>query len=325
LEEDEETRTVCKELNHEETQICTSIERRFLNLLEGGCTAPIGALATIKNEEVNFKGILLSRDGTKKIEVTRVEKLGKHQDMAQYCADFIIQRGGKRLMDDLQNVDKRINVYSTKALTPAQSNLFHEDISVDSSDFIQISMNRLVPNVLKSKNKNIIITSKNAVESLITNFSVEELQFENIYCVGRRTKRLVEQRIGKVKHSEKNAKKLAEYLVEYIEGTDVTYFCSNLRLDDLPAVLNENNIMVNEVEAYETKMSSIKIDDQVEGIMFYSPSTVKSYISQNKGNGIAFCIGETTAAEAKHYFKDVRVAKVPTVESVIELVNENYV
>ena len=59
--------------------------------------------------------------------------------------------------------------------------------------------------------------------------------------------------------------------------------------------------------------------------MFYSPSTVESYLKQNKANGIAFCIGETTAKVAKNYFEDVRVAKVPTVESVIELVNEFYV
>ena len=86
--------------------------------------------------------------------------------MAQYCADFIIQRGGKRLMDDFQNVDKRINVYSTKALTPAQSNLFHEDISVESSDFIQISLNRLVPNILKSKTIYKILLIKGYLESL---------------------------------------------------------------------------------------------------------------------------------------------------------------
>ena len=325
LEEDEETRTICTELNHEDTQICTSIERSFLNLLEGGCTAPIGALAFIKNEEVNFKGILLSKDGTKKIEVTRVEKLGKHHNIAQYCADYIIERGGKRLMDELKNVDKRVNIYSTKALTPSQSNLFHNDITVKSSDFIQISLNRLVPNVLKSKTENVVITSKNAVESLITNFSTDDLQFKNIYCVGRRTKRLVEQTIGKVKHTEKNAKKLAEYLVEYIEGTEVTYFCSDLRLDDLPTILEKNNITVKEVEAYKTKFASAKIDEKADGIMFYSPSTVKSYMIQNKGNNIAFCIGETTAREAKPYFKDVRVAKVPTVESVIEMVNQNYI
>ena len=156
-------------------------------------------------------------------------------------------------------------------------------------------------------------------------FSANELQFKNIYCVGRRTKRLIENRIGTVKHSEKNAKKLAEYLVEYIDGTEVTYFSSDIRLDDLPTILNTNNIKVNEIEAYQTKFDALEVEDSIEGIMFYSPSTVQSFISKNKANGIAFCIGETTANEAKKHFKDVRVAKVPTVESVIELVNEHYV
>ncbi|NOY47592.1 MAG: hydroxymethylbilane synthase [Chlorobi bacterium] len=325
LEEDNDIRTICSELNHEETEICTSIERQFLNRLEGGCSAPIGAIAYIKDEQVLFHGILLSKDGTKKIEVKRVEKLGEHQDMATFCADYVIERGGKRLMDDLKAVDKKVNVYSTKTLTEAQQNLFHNDIKVNSSDFIQINTNRIKPFLLKSEVKNVIITSKNAVEALITNIPAEELQFKNIYCVGRRTKRMVEQKIGKVTHSEKNAKKLAEYLVEYIEGTEVTYFCSDLRLDDLPNILSENNITVNEVEAYSTKFASEKIDDNVEGIMFYSPSTVKSYLLENQADKIAFCIGESTAAEAKKRFKDVRVAKVPTVESVIELVNLNYV
>jgi hydroxymethylbilane synthase len=325
LEEDEEIISICSELNHEETEICTSIERAFLNYLEGGCTAPIGAIAYIKDEQVSFHGILLSKDGTKKIEIKRVEKLGEHQDMATFCADYIIERGGKRLMDDLKSVDKKVNVFSTKALTEAQQNLFHDDIKVDSSDFIQINTNRIKPYVLKSEIKNVIITSKNAVESLITNIPAEELKFKNIYCVGRRTKRLVEQKIGKVTHSEKNAKKLAEYLVEYIEGTEVTYFCSDLRLDDLPNILSKNNITVNEVEAYSTKFVSEKIGDKVEGIMFYSPSTVKSYLLENQADKIAFCIGESTAAEAKKRFKDVRIAKVPTVESVVELVNLNYI
>jgi hydroxymethylbilane synthase len=58
--------------------------------------------------------------------------------------------------------------------------------------------------------------------------------------------------------------------------------------------------------------------------MFYSPSTIQSFLKQNKAKGIAFCIGETTATEAKKYFEEVRVAKVPLVESVVELVNEYY-
>ena len=45
---------------------------------------------------------------------------------------------------------------------------------------------------------------------------------------------------------------------------------------------------------------------------------------ENKAIGIAFCIGNTTAAVAKNHFKEVKVAKVPTVESVIELANLHF-
>ena len=325
LDEDEETKAIVAQLNHEETEICTTIERDFLNKLEGGCTAPIGALAYIKDEEINFKGILLSEDGSKKIEVTRVQKLGEHHDIAQFCSEFIIERGGKRLMDKIKYSNREVNVVSTKSLTEDQRLLFHEKVTPKSTDFIKINLNRIHPRFLKNEIKNVVITSKNAVESLITNYSAIELQFKNIYCVGRRTKRLVENRIGKVAHSEKNAKKLAEYLVEFMEGTEVTYFCSDLRLDDLPNILEENNIKVNEVEAYQTKFDALEVDDTVESVMFYSPSTVQSYLKENDPEAIAFCIGETTANEARKRFKDVRVAKVPTVESVIELVNEHYI
>ncbi|MFG6685424.1 hydroxymethylbilane synthase [Mariniflexile sp. HNIBRBA6329] len=325
LAEDEFVLEACKGLNHEETEICTSIEREFLNKLEGGCTAPIGALAYIKDEEVNFKGVLLSVDGSKRIDVTRVKKLGEHHDIANFCANFVIERGGKRLMDSIKNANKKANVYSTKSFTEAQRLLFHEKVTVESSDFIKISLNRIHPRFVKNEIQNVIITSKNAVEALLTNFSPIELQFKNIYCVGRRTKRLVEQKIGKVSHFENNAKKLASYLVEYMEGTEVTYFCSDLRLDDLPTVLEKNNIKVTEVEAYQTKYDGLKLADSVESVMFYSPSTVESFVQKNKAEIIAFCIGETTANEAKKHFNDVRISKVPTVESVIELVNEHYI
>jgi hydroxymethylbilane synthase len=60
----------CKEtlakLNHSETEICTHIEREFLKTLEGGCTAPIGALATFTSDKIDFEGVLFSLDGKEK-------------------------------------------------------------------------------------------------------------------------------------------------------------------------------------------------------------------------------------------------------------------
>ena len=324
LQNDDYSRKACAELNHKETEICTTLERKFLNLLEGGCTAPIGALATIKDNNVSLKGVLLSVDGKKKIEVEFTSKLGKHENLAEACVERILSRGGKLLMGEIAGALVSPNIFSTKKLTPTQQALFHPKISVASEDFLQISLNRIPRLVLKSPIENVIITSQNAVEAILASISPDELQFKNIYCVGRRTKKLIENRIGKVTHSENSAKKLADYLVEFMDGTEATYFCSNIRLDELPKLLHENNIVLNEIEAYVTKHASKKVHDSIEGVLFYSPSNVQSYIKENTKDIVAYCIGDTTADEAKKHFSKVKIAKIPTLESVINLANKDY-
>ena len=96
-------------------------------------------------------------------------------------------------------------------------------------------------------------------------------------------------------------------------------------MDELPTILAKNHIKVQEIEAYSTKLEAPKLPDSIEGVLFYSPSTIQSFLQKNKPNCIAYCIGESTAKEARKYFEVVRVAKIPTVESVIDLVNQNYI
>ncbi len=326
LEGDDYTKDACEQLNHYETQVCTGIEREFLKLLEGGCTAPIGALAYIdaKTEEINFKGVLLSRDGKKKLSVAKTGKVGRHRFLAKDCADYIINKGGKELMAADEQLEKDIAVYSTKKLSELQQKGLSHKIEVEDSDFIKIRFNRIAPKTVKEEIKNVVITSQNGVEAILNSFTKDELSFRNIYCVGRRTKKLIEQRIGTVKKSARNADKLASYLIENNKGETVTYFCSDIRLDTLPKKLIENGIGVNEVEAYKTMYSPAKVDDKVNGVLFYSPSGVESYIQENETNKIAFCIGESTAKEARKYFEIVKVSKLPSVESVLELVNKHF-
>ena len=325
MENDEFVREACAELNHERTEICTTIEREFLRKLEGGCTAPIGALAYINNEDVvTLKGVLLTVDGKKKLESEFTAPLGQHNHLARDCSDSILSRGGKRLMKDLVELERRATVFSTKKLTSEQRQSFDKRMKVDSDDFIQIYSNRIPVTSLKKEIENVIITSKNAVEALSDSIDTTTLKFKNIYCVGRRTKKLIESRIGKVTHVATSAKALAEHLVEYMEGVEVTYFCSNIRMDELPNILEKNNIQVKEVIAYETKLAASKVPDGVKRVLFFSPSGVESFLSENNADKrAAYCIGETTASEARKHFKTVHVAKMPTVESVIKLVNEN--
>lgn len=326
LDEDEFVKEACAQLNDKDTALCTGIEREFLHRLEGGCTAPIGALATIDevNSEVHFKGILLTKDGKKKIEVQKKVPLGKHFYLAKDAANYIIDKGGRQLIAEDMGVEKDIHVYSTKNLSTAQEKLFHNDIAAKSSDFIKIRYNRLSPSIAKQPIKNVVITSKNGVEALLHNFTKEQLNFDAIYCVGRRTKKLITQKIGPVKHAERNAQKLADYLSKSLKGEVVTYFCSDLRLDTLPTVLAANGVTVHEVEAYKTMYSPAEVSDKVSGVLFYSPSTVESYVQKNATDKIAFCIGPSTAKEAAKHFEHVQIAKVPTVESVIELANLHY-
>jgi hydroxymethylbilane synthase len=328
LEADDYAKDACEQINDRDTQTCTGIEREFLNRLEGGCTAPIGALAYINEveKEIHFKGVLLRRDGSKKIEISKKVPLGRHKFLAKDCANYIIERGGKLLMLEDEGIEKKFSIYSTKKLSEGQKKILPSTVQVTDSDFIKIRYNRIAPKVIKKELSNVVITSKNGVEAILHNFTKEELQFKNIYCVGRRTKKLIEEKIGKVTHTEKNAAKLATYLLTTLQEEEVTYFCSNLRLDTLSSILKDKGIKVQEVESYKTMYSPVKIEDKIDIILFYSPSGVESYIEKNQTNTntIAFCIGNTTANEAKKYFQEVQIAKMPTVDSVLELVKAHY-
>ena len=327
LENDEFTKDACEQLNHHETKVCVGIEREFLKLLEGGCTAPIGALAYVdeKTEEINFKGILLKKDGSKKITVNKTAKLGRHRYLAKDCADYIINRGGKELMLEDEEVSLiEHKVYSTKKLSELQKKELSSKISVQDSDFIKIRFNRIPAKIMKIQHENVIITSQNGVEAILNSFTKDEINFKNIFCVGRRTKKLIEKRIGKVTYAAKNALKLAEYITKETQIKEVSYFCSDLKLDILPNYLKANEVVVNEIESYKTMLSPVKVDEDIAGVLFYSPSGITSYLEENTTDKVAFCIGETTAVEARKHFNKVAVASLPSVDSVLELVNSHF-
>ncbi|MFK7002630.1 hydroxymethylbilane synthase [Flavobacterium covae] len=97
------------ELNHIETEICTYIERQFLRTLEGGCTAPIGALATYNEEtdQIDFKGALFSINGQQKITIERSFDVSEWKKLGLNCAREILNNGGNELMIDIKKQLKK--------------------------------------------------------------------------------------------------------------------------------------------------------------------------------------------------------------------------
>jgi len=95
------------ELNDLETDICTYIERQFLRTLEGGCTAPIGAIAKFTEDTIEFKGALFSIDGTQKIEVERVVPIEQWKKIGFELAKEILSNGGEQLMTNIKESLKK--------------------------------------------------------------------------------------------------------------------------------------------------------------------------------------------------------------------------
>ena len=86
---------------------------------------------------------------------------------------------------------------------------------------------------------------------------------------------------------------------------------------------------MTEIEVYKTMLTPKKFENPFDGILFFSPSGVQSFvigqiINSDEipafGGMTAFCIGKTTASEAEKYFGKVEVSPETTVESVIEKV-----
>lgn len=97
------------QLNDIETEICTHIERQFLRTLEGGCTAPIGALARYNevDDTIHFKGILLSIDGKQKFEMEKTVPINEWKKLGFFTAKEILENGGEQLMKQLREQLKK--------------------------------------------------------------------------------------------------------------------------------------------------------------------------------------------------------------------------
>jgi uroporphyrinogen-III synthase len=221
-------------------------------------------------------------------------------------------------------MSKQINIVSTKKLQPIQRQLLSDaGISVLEEDFIETK----IKNFEFSKvNENLIFTSQNAVQSILQHPKCDELKGKSVFSVGMKTKELLTENGFDVVAYTGYASDLAEIISLIYSSESFTFFSGNLRRDVLPNTLKENGITFNEIEVYETNITSKKMTSKQDGILFFSPSGVESYFKLNSiKDETCFCIGETTAEALENKkVKNIIIAEKPSVESVITQVIEYY-
>jgi uroporphyrinogen-III synthase len=148
----------------------------------------------------------------------------------------------------------------------------------------------------------VIFTSSQAVRAVTA--CLQQKPDWKIYCVGRETRLTIENWFGMeaIRKSAENAQALSEIIIQ-AKTKEVQFFCGAQRMDILPEILKNQGIRLTELIVYETRLTPVRLDDQPDAVLFFSPTAVKSFFSMNvlSPETILFAMGKTTAATLKQF------------------------
>lgn len=224
-------------------------------------------------------------------------------------------------------------ILCTRALdTQLISKAAVHNIQIDALPFIEIR--KLQTQQFKDQvqqlalqNISVAFTSVNAVESV--GQVIAEKPKWKISCIGGVTKDAVAKYFGEeaILVTGKNASVLSRKIIDTNNIKEVIFFCGDQRLDDLPETLRTNNIRVQEVIAYQTLQTPHDVQEDYDGVMFFSPTAAHSFFSSNtiRTDVPLFSIGKTTTATIQSYCANpVVTSEWPGQENLVEKVVEYF-
>ncbi len=97
-----ELQSILKQINHQPSWETSLLERAFLNTLEGGCSAPIGALATHSENGFAFRGGVFSIDGSSSAVVEKTLKGKSPESLGKSAAEYVLAHGGQDIMQSIR-------------------------------------------------------------------------------------------------------------------------------------------------------------------------------------------------------------------------------
>ncbi len=174
----------------------------------------------------------------------------------------------------------------------------------------------------------VVFTSMNAVDAVTVFLNGHRPEW-TIYSIGTATARLIKEYFGeeRIAGTANDAAALAELIAEDRFTDEVIFFCGDQRRDELPDILKQHDIEVNEIVVYQTIEVPHKISKEYFGILFFSPSAVRSFFKVNKAESktILFAIGNTTANEIKKFSDNkIIVSDEPGKENLVQKMIEYF-
>ena len=232
------------------------------------------------------------------------------------------------------NMQNRTQILSTR---PLHETLLQEaiqaGIDIDEISFIETSPIQSLPiqreiDEALPQSITAVFTSMNAVEAVADQIKEKKTNWK-IYCIGTTTQQLVVNYFGQdaIAGTANDAAALAKLIIEDQPKGKLLFFCGDQRRDELPEILQQNSIKLKEIIVYQTTAIQHRIQKLYEGILFFSPSGVESFFSNNQltKKTILFAIGNTTAKEIKkHSNNQIVVSDEPGKENLARKMMEYF-
>lgn len=100
--DDDEAYSVVHKLNHEETELCTGIERELLHEMEAGCSAPVGAFAWIDGNDLVLHAVALNTDGALQYDIELKTPSTQAHGLGRKAARKLLEQGADNLVQQMK-------------------------------------------------------------------------------------------------------------------------------------------------------------------------------------------------------------------------------
>ncbi len=166
----------------------------------------------------------------------------------------------------------------------------------------------------------VVFTSFNAVQA-VQPFVSKNIDWK-IFCIGGQTKTLAEQAFGtdSIIATADNAAQLAEKIISNSSVKKLIFFSGDQRREELPQKLISHGVELQEIVVYKTIETPQKISKNYDGILFFSPSAVRSFFSLNtiSNEPAVFAIGNSTKDEINFFSQlSVIMPDSPSAEKLV--------
>lgn len=178
----------------------------------------------------------------------------------------------------------------------------------------------------------VVFTSSNAIKPVVQSLDGFTPAW-TIYCIGYSTYELARQHFGEenIKGTAGNAAMLAAKIIDGGNIHEVIFFCGNLRRNDLPVALAQQNINVKEITVYHTSLVPKPVEKEYDAILFFSPSAAESFFIANDlpSKTVLFVMGHATSVEIKRFVANKIITgdepiKHKLVMKAVEFVKDNF-